>query len=152
MIPSTPTQPTPPPMRLESLRERLQRLGLYGLRAQVDTLASEPWLERLLAIEEAERQNRSLARRLRNARLGAFKPLADFDWHWPSTCNRPLIEELFTLEFLCEATNVVLIGPNGLGKTLLAKTSPIRPCSPATAPASRSPPTCCTTSPRRTPP
>ena len=121
MIPSTPTQPTPPPMRLESLRERLQRLGLYGLRAQVDTLASEPWLERLLAIEEAERQNRSLARRLRNARLGAFKPLADFDWHWPSTCNRPLIEELFTLEFLCEATNVVLIGPNGLGKTLLAK-------------------------------
>ena len=83
--------------------------------------ASEPWLERLLDIEEAERQNRSLARRLRNARLGAFKPLADFDWHWPSKCDRPLIEELFSLAFLCEAANVVLIGPNGLGKTMLAK-------------------------------
>ena len=32
-----------------------------------------------------------------------------------------LIEELFSLAFLEEATNVVLIGPNGLGKTMLLK-------------------------------
>ena len=108
-------------MNLDELRARLQRLGLYGLRAQAERLAAEPWLEQLLAIEEAERLQRSLARRLRNARLGPFKPLADFDWHWPTTCNRPLIEELFTLDFLREAANVVLVGPNGLGKTLLAK-------------------------------
>ena len=87
-------------MTLDALRARLQHLGLYGLRAQAETLATEPWLERLLAIEEAERQRRSLSRRLGNARLGTFKPLADFDWHWPTTCNRPLIEELLTLDFL----------------------------------------------------
>ncbi len=108
-------------MNLDELRTRLQRLGLYGLRAQAETLTAEPWLEQLLTIEEAERQSRSLRRRLGNARLGAFKPLADFDWRWPTTCNRPLITELFTLGFLHEAANVVLIGPNGLGKTLLAK-------------------------------
>lgn len=108
-------------MTLDALRARLQHLGLYGLRAQAETLATEPWLERLLAIEEAERQRRSLSRRLGNARLGTFKPLADFDWHWPTTCNRPLIEELLTLDFLRDATNIVLIGPNGLGKTMLAK-------------------------------
>jgi DNA replication protein DnaC len=108
-------------MPIDTLRSRLQCLGLYGLHAQAEILAAEPWIERLLAIEEAERQRRSLARRLGNARLGAFKPLTDFDWRWPTTCNRPLIEELFTLEFLREATNVVLIGPNGLGKTMLAK-------------------------------
>lgn len=109
------------PMTLDALRTRLQQLGLYGLRAQAETLAAEPWIERLLAIEEAERQRRSLTRRLRSARLGAFKPLADFDWFWPTTCNRLLIEELLTLDFLRDATNIVLIGPNGLGKTMLAK-------------------------------
>ena len=35
--------------------------------------------------------------------------------------DRPLIEELFTLEFLGEAANAVLIGPNGLGKSMIAK-------------------------------
>jgi len=36
-------------------------------------------------------------------------------------CDRSAIEELFSLAFLAEAANVVLIGPNGLGKTMLLK-------------------------------
>jgi DNA replication protein DnaC len=81
----------------------------------------EPWLPRVLEIEDTERANRSLKRRLDNARLGAFKPIADFDWAWPSKCDRSLIEELFSLAFVAEAANVVLIGANGLGKTMLLK-------------------------------
>ena len=81
----------------------------------------EPWLARLVQIEHAERQRRSLKRRLDSARLGAFKPLADFDWTWPEQCDRPLIEELSSLEFLAEAANVVIMGPNGLGKSMIAK-------------------------------
>jgi hypothetical protein len=34
------------------------------------------------AIEERERQKRGLERRMRNARVGLFKPMADFDWNW----------------------------------------------------------------------
>jgi DNA replication protein DnaC len=111
----------PPNLNLETARARLRRLGFYGLLAQAETLLGEPWLARVLDLEEHERARRSLKRRLDHARLGAFKPLADFDWHWPAKCERGLIEELFALAFIDEAANVVLIGPNGLGKTMLLK-------------------------------
>jgi len=113
--------PPIPTLTLECARTRLRRLGFYGLLVQTDTLLAEPWLARVIDIEENERARRSLKRRLDNARLGAFKPLADFDWSWPAKCDRGAIEELFSLSFLTEAANVVLIGPNGLGKTMLLK-------------------------------
>ena len=106
---------------IEALRARLQRLRLYGLLAQHDALLTEPWVERLLHIEETERQRRSLERRLADARLGAFKPIADFDWDWPANIDRPLIDELFSFDFVADAANVVLLGPNGVGKSMLAK-------------------------------
>ncbi len=106
---------------LDALRERLRRLALYGLLAQDDAILGQPWITQLIEIEETERAQRSLKRRIGNARLGAFKPIADFDWDWPTACDRPLIEELFTLEFLNETANAVFIAPNGLGKTMLAK-------------------------------
>lgn len=105
----------------ETLRERAQRLGLYGLAARLDELADEAWVETLLALEEQERARRSLERRLRNARLGAFKPMADFDWSWPKRLDRDLVEEVCRLDFLAEGANVVLVGPNGVGKTMIAK-------------------------------
>jgi DNA replication protein DnaC len=111
----------PPTLSLDNARTRLRKLGFYGLLAQADTLLAEPWLARVIDIEDTERARRSLKRRLDNARLGAFKPVADFDWSWPTRCDRAAIEELFALGFLAEAANVVLIGPNGLGKTMLLK-------------------------------
>jgi DNA replication protein DnaC len=108
-------------LTLEPTRQHLRRLGLYGLLAQAETLLNEPWLARVLEIEDTERARRSLKRRLDNARLGAFKPVADFDWAWPTKCDRSLIEELFSLGFVEEAANVVLFGLNGLGKTMLLK-------------------------------
>jgi len=116
MTTTTRARKTPEPMR-----ERAQRLGLYGLLTRLDELQDEPWIETLLALEEEERGRRSLERRLRNARLGRFRPMADFDWAWPKTIDKKLIEELFRLDFLEEAANVVLAGPNGVGKTMIAK-------------------------------
>ena len=108
-------------LSLETARQRLRRLGFYGLLAQAERLLSEPWLARVLDIEETERARRSLKRRLDNARLGSFKPIADFDWNWPTKCDRKCLEELFSLGFIKEAANVVLFGLNGLGKTMLLK-------------------------------
>jgi hypothetical protein len=45
------TNPPTLPLKLEDLRERLQRLGLYGLLANPESVINEPWLSQLLAIE-----------------------------------------------------------------------------------------------------
>lgn len=105
----------------DELRRRLHRLGLHGTLADLDQIAHEPWLPPLLEREERERARRSLERRLRHARIGRFRPLADFDWTWPTKIDREQIEALFTLRFLHDAANVILVGANGLGKTLIAQ-------------------------------
>jgi len=110
-----------PPNDDEARRSALRRLGLFGLLAHWQEVRGSDWLSTLIDYEQRERQRRSLERRLRFARLGAFKPLCDFDWQWPKKIDRIAIDELVTLEFLAEAANVVLIGPNGTGKTMIAQ-------------------------------
>lgn len=111
----TTNEPTP------SLRERAHALGLHGLLSRFEDFEHEPWLEGVLALEEQERSRRSLERRRQTARLGGFKPMADFDWTWPKKIDRDLVDEVLGLGFLAEAANVVLVGPNGVGKTMIAK-------------------------------
>lgn len=103
------------------VKTRLKALGLFGLLASLDEIADKPWLRDVLAIEERERQKRSLERRLRNARVATFKPMTDFDWNWPKKIERDAIDELFALGFLKTGHNAVLVGPNGVGKTMILK-------------------------------
>ena len=116
MTESTPTH--------AELREHAGALRLHGLQAHWAEVMGHPeqarWVAQMLAWEAAERGRRSLERRLRAAHIGRFKPLADFDWAWPKSIERGAVEELMTLDFLKEASNVVLVGPNGVGKTMCA--------------------------------
>jgi DNA replication protein DnaC len=107
--------------RHDDQRARLRALGLFGMLARWDEIASKPWLDELLSIEEAERKRRSLARRLRHACIGAFKPIIDFDWAWPRKVERQGIEELFGLSFLDDGVNAIFVGPNGVGKSMIVK-------------------------------
>jgi len=106
--------------RSDHLQERLRKLGLHGLCSRFDEIVKEPWVETMIAIEEEERAQRSLERRIRRAKIGTFKPMADFDWDWPTKIDREAIEDLFSLSFLAECANVVLVGPNGVGKSTIA--------------------------------
>lgn len=110
------SKPSPDP-----LRDRARRLGLYGLLARWQEHRDQPWVVTLIDGEEVERSRRSLERRIRTSKVGRFKPLADFDWSWPKKIDRPLIEELMQLGFVREATNVILAGPNGVGKSTIAQ-------------------------------
>jgi DNA replication protein DnaC len=56
-----------------------------------------------------------------NDSIKKFKFMADFDWSWPKKIERQVIEQALTLDFLREARNFVLVGPNGLGKTMIAQ-------------------------------
>jgi len=105
----------------DTLRQRAQALHLHGLVAHWSEIADERWVESLILWEEQERLRRSLERRLQAARIGRFKPLCDFDWNWPKRCDRGAVEALMGLDFLQEAANIVLIGPNGVGKSMLAQ-------------------------------
>jgi hypothetical protein len=67
----------------DDLQNRAHALRLYGLLAHWPDVVVEPWVAPLLQWEEDERGRRSLERRIRDAHLGSFKPLCDFDWAWP---------------------------------------------------------------------
>jgi len=100
---------------------RLRQLKLFGLVAAWSEIADKAWVLELLRIEEAERKRRSLDRRLQAAHIGVFKPMADFDWAWPTKIDRPAIEDLFGLGFLDEGANAVFLGPNGVGKSMILR-------------------------------
>lgn len=108
-------------MNLEQLRQRVAALHLNGVLAHWSEVATSDWLPKLVEWEEEESTRRSLERRIKDARLGRFKPLADFDWKWPTRCDRGAIEEMMSLKFIEEKANVVLVGPNGIGKSMLVK-------------------------------
>ncbi|AUX41724.1 ATPase AAA [Sorangium cellulosum] len=103
------------------LEAALKKLHLFGCLARLDELENEPWLTRLVTLENEERTRRSLENRTRLSGLGSYKALCDFDWTWPKKIDRSLVEELFLLRFVAEGVNVVLLGPNGVGKTMLLK-------------------------------
>ena len=105
----------------DPLLARAKALKLYGLLAHWQEVAENAWIEPLIRWEEEERARRSLERRLGSAHLGRFRPLADFDWSWPKRCDREAVEELMGLAFLQETANAILVGPNGVGKSTIAR-------------------------------
>ena len=107
--------------RAESFQKRATALGLHGLLAHLDDVKMESWVTTLLDWEEQERATRGLARRIKAAHIGRFRPFADFDFSWPTRIDRDAVEEAFRLDFIDRAENLILVGPNGVGKTMLAQ-------------------------------
>lgn len=109
-------------MLTELLLHRAQTLKLHGVMSHWDEINEDgvTWLQQFILWEEAERSERSLDSRLRRARIERFKPMADFDWTWPKTCDSEVVEQWMQLGFLKSATNLIVCGPNGVGKTMIA--------------------------------
>jgi len=103
------------------LKDRAKELGLNAIVADWNRFQDQPWLREIIELEEQERDRRSLERRIREAKIGHFKPISEFDWLWPKQVDREQIDDLFNLKFLEERANVVLVGNNGLGKTMIAQ-------------------------------
>ncbi len=113
----------------QQLRGHLATLKLHDaaehLPAVLDAATAEGLsltaaLERLLSIEVTATEARRLAGRLRFACLPTPATLADFDYDAAAGVDRHLINELATCHYLESATNILLIGPPGTGKTHLA--------------------------------
>jgi DNA replication protein DnaC len=117
------------PSDLTRLDAQLHRLQLYHIQSQYQAFASQAaeqqrshldYLAQLVEGEASMRENRSIERRIKNARFPVLKSLDDFQWNWPKKINRPQIQNLFRLAFVATQTNIVLIGNVGVGKTHLA--------------------------------
>jgi len=80
----------------------------------------EDYLRDLLEAEIDARQERTVARRLREARFPDLKTLEQIDWEALQGVSRPLIEELSSCQYLASGDDVVIAGPIGTGKTHLA--------------------------------
>lgn len=113
-----------------SLGAQLRQIGLRAIPADLDDFLARAtknrWspqqlIEQLVRVETEERSRRSMERRLRYSGIKGFKPMADFDWNWPTKIERDVIERALTLDFLSESRNLVLVGRNGLGKTMIAQ-------------------------------
>ena len=113
-----------------TLTDHLRQLGLVHTATELNDLVARAtqkrWspvvlLEHLAKAELDARLRHRVERRLTDARLGRFKPMADWEWDWPKSIHRPTVERVLSLDFLAKRENVILVAAHGLGKTMLAK-------------------------------
>ena len=105
-----------------ALRAQLTALNLPFMcehyQAMAQTAADKHWshldyLSELASSEASAREDRRVKRRIKDARFPVLKTLDQFDWNWPTSIDRPLIEQAMTLDFIEESRNLILLGANG---------------------------------------
>ena len=106
---------------MNELQDKAKKLGLRAVMADWEHYAKQDWLAPFIEAEGLARDKHGLERRIKEAKIGQFKQMSQFDWDWPKIIDRDQVEDLFSLDFLKEKANVVLMGGNGIGKTMIAQ-------------------------------
>ena len=114
---------------IEQLQDTLTALGLAAIEARLETLLERAakqtpsygdFLLEVLREEAEARRQRYLKTRLQLAHLPFVKTFQQFDFGFQPSLDERQIRELQTLRFVHEASNVILLGPPGVGKTHVA--------------------------------
>ena len=124
--------------KLHHLHGRLRKLNLTGMvdtlelrldQAQQDHLGHLEFLEFLLQDELERRGQRSLERRIRQARFEEVRTLADFDFTYNPQIPAGRIRDLATCHFVEEKASILICGPVGVGKTFIAQALGYHACT-----------------------
>jgi len=117
-------------MTLTEIDRTLRQLRLSGIAATLSTRVLEaqttqqPFLETLWALLQDEldrRRSRLTERRFKHSRLDERLTLQDFDWRFNPKLPRQACFELYTLKFITEGANALIVGKPGTGKSHVAK-------------------------------
>ena len=116
-------------MLIHPTAERLRALGLAAMADALVELQNAPdaaeltredWLGLLVDREATSRENKRLARRLRDARLRQAAVVEDVDFRAPRSLDRALSQKLASCEWVRDHHHLVVVGPTGIGKSWLA--------------------------------
>ena len=114
---------------IERLQTALETLGLKAVQARLENLLEQAskketsyadFLDELLSCEVEARRTRYLRARLQLAHFPFVKTFEQFDFAFQPSLDDRQIRELRSLRFIHEASNVILLGPPGVGKTHLS--------------------------------
>jgi DNA replication protein DnaC len=114
---------------IERLQETLGALALTAVEGRLEGLLEQAaknersygdFLLDVLTTEVEARRQRYLKTRLQLAHLPYVKTFEQFDFSFQPSIDERQVRELRTLRFVHEASNVILLGPPGVGKTHLA--------------------------------
>ena len=116
-------------MFIKPTLEKLHTLRLTGMAEAFQQQIEDPEMSRLSFEERFSllidrqwiwRENKALARRLKNARLKLQAALEDIDYRHPRGLDRSLVRSLATSQWVTQHHNLLILGPCGVGKTFLA--------------------------------
>jgi DNA replication protein DnaC len=119
------------------IRANAERLGLSHLAGTVDQLAGRAEGEQLgyldfldLVLEEelGLRESRRFRNALKLSGLPHHKTLDEFDFAFQPDLEPRKIRDLATLEFIDKRSNITLLGPPGVGKTMIAVALAVAAC------------------------
>ena len=103
--------------KLVDMRECFRDLVL---EAEESSMGYMEFLKRLIAAEENGKRTRRTVKLRTEARFESEKHLEDIDYEFNHTLDRGKITELGRLSFIDANENVIIIGPPGVGKSMIA--------------------------------
>ena len=86
--------------------------------AKAKKLSFEEFLELILSDEFERREARALNVKINRAGVAN---LSSYNWNTTTQYDRELVKKLFSLSFIEKKQSVLLFGPTGVGKTMLAR-------------------------------
>lgn len=116
-------------MLKQHTRTQLHALKLAGMLDALDQQQAQPethdlaFEERFALLVEREvlyRENRRLARLLKEAKLRVDACIEDIDYRHPRGLQQSRMAQLASLDWIRQSLNLCLTGPPGIGKTWLA--------------------------------